>query len=138
MDQNAPRRVVAISGTVGKAPTNKQTSKGQVVNFSVAVKNSYDEGAQDTWFDVSVWNEGLQASVIAEVYKGAKVAVEGTHSTREYEGKTYHQISGARVGLVDFLSRSARTEPWVAAPVAAPAAPAPAPIASRDPDDLPF
>ena len=135
-DQSAPRRVVSVAGTVGKAPTRKKTSKGDVVNFSLAVRTSYDDGAQDTWFDVSVWNEGLQAAVLAEVYKGAKVAVEGPFQTRTYEGKEYPQISGSRVGLVEYLSRTPRTAPFVATPAAAP--PASAPVAERDEDDLPF
>lgn len=102
----APKRVISVAGVVGTDIEVRDTDYGEVANFRLAVTTSYEEGAESKWFDISVWNEGLIASVEQELYKGAKVAVEGTYSVREYDGREYPKISAARVGLIEWLSRS--------------------------------
>lgn len=116
--------VVAIAGRVGKDPTRRDTRSGTVVGFSVAVTTGYDDSDLADWYDISVFNEGLQESVLAEISKGSSVAIEGFFSTREYQGKTYKQITGNRVGLVEYLARSK------SAPRQAPVQQAAAPVTS--------
>jgi single stranded DNA-binding protein len=99
-----PKRVVAVAGVVGTRP--EYNDEYNVLNFRLAVTKSYDEDAEATWFDVAVWNEGLIESVEAEIDKGMKVAVEGTYSEREYDGKIYKKINAAKVGLIEWLKRS--------------------------------
>ena len=41
--------------------------------------------------------------ILEAIYKGAKVAVEGYTSVREYQGKAYHNIVASRVGIVEWL-----------------------------------
>lgn len=118
----------SLAGRVGKDPVRRDTRKGTVVGFSVAVPTGYDDADAPMWFDVSVFNEGLQASVLAEIQKGQQVAIEGFYSTREYEGKLYHQIMANRVGLIEYLARSKRQAP--SAPAADPTSIAPAPAAA--------
>lgn len=104
---DAPKKVVAVAGVVGTDPQWREAGDaGDVLEFRLAVQTSYDEGAEAKWFDVTVWNEKLQESVEAEVFRGAKVAVEGTYSSREYDGKTYFKINAAKVGLIEWLQRS--------------------------------
>lgn len=110
-----------INGNIGKGAVAKETSKGQVVNFTVAVKTGYSDDASPAWFDVSVWNEGLQAYALANFARGVKVAIEGFYSTREYNGQEYKQISAQQLGLVEWAPRTKRTvasAPVAVAPVA--------------------
>lgn len=98
-------------GTVGRNPERKDTSAGEIVKFSLAVNKQYGEGADNTeWIDVAVWKPELGESVMQEVYKGAKVAVEGNLKSREVEGKTYWDFSAFRVGLVAWITKSGATK----------------------------
>jgi single-stranded DNA-binding protein len=87
----------------------KETPKGNVLEFGLAVTGGYGEDAPTHWYDVAVWNEGLIESAKREVLKGSKVAVEGFFSEREYNGKVYNKISATRIGIVEWLRRSPRT-----------------------------
>lgn len=107
-NSDAPKRVVAFAGRAGTDPDWREAGDNDVLEFRLAVTKSYDEGAEALWFDVTVWNEGLQKSVEDEVYKGAAVAVEGTYSEREYDGNIYRKINATRVGLVEYLSREGK------------------------------
>jgi len=110
-------------GRVGRDPEIKQSTKGPFVTFSVAINQQYDD-TPPLWIDVSVFNEGLQASVLRDIYKGAKVAIEGAYSVREYEGKSYPRVMAFAVGLVEWLRKE-----QVAAAASAPQPPA---------EDFPF
>jgi single stranded DNA-binding protein len=101
----APKKVLGIVGIVGTEPEWREAGDTDVLEFRLATTQSYEEGAEARWFDVTVWNESLQKSVEDEIFKGAKVAVEGTYSSRDYEGRTYHKINASRVGLVEWLHR---------------------------------
>jgi len=84
---------ISIAGTVGKDAETRTTQGGSnVTSWSIAV-NGYANGEKTTdWFDVSMWGRrGEQAKQFAT--KGAKLAVSGELSTREYNGKTYLQVN---------------------------------------------
>jgi single-stranded DNA-binding protein len=117
-EQRSQDPLVCLTGNVGKTPVERQTRSGTVVGFSFAVKTGYNDDQPPQWFDVSVWNEGLQAYVMQNFGKGMAVAVEGFYSTYENNGYTNHQINAQRVGLVEWGTRSKRGE-TVAAPAAA-------------------
>lgn len=100
-----------IVGVVGRDPEVKNTGKGDIVKFSLAVTRQYDrevEGATQ-WVDVAVFNTELQPRVLEQVYKGAKVAVEGNLKDREVNGKTYTDMVAMRVGLVAWISKTGAT-----------------------------
>jgi primosomal replication protein N len=119
---------ISTAGVVGKSPETKQTPKGEVLEFSLAVGMGYDKESPTVWYDVSVWNEGLQKSVKREISKGSKIAVSGKLSAQDRGGRTYLKIQAGRVGLIEWLLRE-----QAPAPAAAPAAATPAPA-----DDLDF
>ena len=100
-------------GVVGRAPETKTTSKGDIVKFSLAVTKQYGQGQDNTeWIEVAVFNEDLQPRVLEEVYRGAKVAVEGNLKERTFDGKTYKDFIALRVGLVAWIAKSgARQQP---------------------------
>jgi single-stranded DNA-binding protein len=98
----------ATVGAVGATPETKETSKGKIVTFRLAVQTGYPEskgekGPDPIWYDVAVFKEALQPVILESIYKGAKVAVEGYTSVREYQGKAYHNIVASRVGIVEWL-----------------------------------
>lgn len=119
-----------IAGNVGKEPEERDTTKGKVLSFSVAqaVKFSKDAPPPD-WYNVAVWDDGMRDLVKKTIHKGDRVVVIGPVKERQYEGKTYKDISGYRVGKVDYLFPG-RPETGGAA-----AGPRQAPDAD---DDLPF
>lgn len=93
-----------IVGVVGKTPEAATAGEyGSVIKFPVAVQTGFNDEAETRWYDVTVWKDTLQDVVKAQVYKGAKVAVTGYAKTRQYEGKTFYQISGSRIGLIEYL-----------------------------------
>ncbi len=103
--------VSSVVGNVGSDPQIGDTKVGPVTKFSLATTTSYGErGVKDSgeteWIDVTVFHEGLQRTVQAEIYKGAKVAVEGIKKDwTGRDGKNHPSISASRVGLVQWLTR---------------------------------
>ena len=98
------RKLTHLIGIVGQNPTTEQAGTyGDVVKFSIAVSTGFTDESETIWYDVAVWKEGLQESVLANIYKGAKVAVTGYVKSREYNDKTYYSISGSRIGLIEYL-----------------------------------
>lgn len=95
--------LVGIVGNVGKAPEIKQTSKGPLTKFSVAVSDGFGDDATTTWFSVAVFNEGLQEWVQNNIYKGAQVAVQGNVTQKDGYGP---DMLAVRVGLVSWGQRS--------------------------------
>jgi primosomal replication protein N len=119
---------ISTAGVVGRSPEIKQTSKGEVLEFSLAVSMGYEKDSPTVWYDVSVWNEGLQKSVQREISKGSKVAVTGKLSARENGGRTFLKITSARVGLIEWLLREQAPAP----------SQAPVPAQAATADDLDF
>lgn len=93
---------ITIAGNVTKDAVLRRTQAGEaVLGFSVAV-NDRDNNA--TFFEVTVW--GKRGSAL-EPYmkKGTFACVTGAFSTREYEGKTYLQISAGEIAFTSPKSK---------------------------------
>ncbi len=119
-----PNPLRGIVGTVGRDPIVKTTTKGDIVKFSVAESDGFGEDKTTTWYEVAVWNEGLQEQILTgdngrpTIYKGAAVAVQGSVTVRDERYSP--DVNAVRVGLVTWLQRSKLGEARPA-PVAAPA-----------------
>jgi single-strand DNA-binding protein len=85
-----------IVGNLGKDAELRTTSGGKVVcGFSVA---STGRDKATTWVRCSVW--GARGEKLSGyLTKGTKVAVSGTLSTREHDGKTYLELDVAELEL---------------------------------------
>lgn len=87
---------LSIAGVVGKDAELRVTQGGDsVLNFSLAVDNGKDKNGQKrdaTWFDCSVWGKRAN-SLQNHITKGAKLALTGRPTAREYNGKAYLGIS---------------------------------------------
>ena len=84
-------KVQAI-GNLGKDPEVKQTASGAVVNFTVAVneswkdKNSGEKVEKTEWINCSAF--GKLAEIIGQyLQKGSSVYVEGKLRTRKWQNK---------------------------------------------------
>ena len=128
---------ISTAGVVGRSPEIKPTSKGEVLEFSLAVNSGYEKDSPSIWYDVSVWNEGLQKSVQREISKGSKVAVTGKLSARENGGRTFLKISAGRVGLIEWLLREQAPAPS-AAPIKQAGETNPGSSSAAPADDLDF
>lgn len=97
-EQREVKVLSTIVGNIGQPPVRKSTSKGDVVNFSVATNPTSDKDADPVWVRVGVWNEALQGEVM-KLKKGNRVAVVGVQYTNDYG----ENMTGYRVGRVDWL-----------------------------------
>lgn len=105
-DYDEPLKVSQVVGGVGFDPETRETSAGDVMNFSVAQTKNYGEDKDATrWWRVAVWNEDLQREVKANVSKGVQVVVEGKVTKEDYKGTTQYNITAYRVGLADWFVR---------------------------------
>lgn len=89
---------LTIAGNVGRDPEVKSTSKGEVVEFTVAVNHT---DGTTTWFRVSSWDAD-EGSVARSVRKGDTVAVNGKYVAREWEGKITHQLTAYNLTILDW------------------------------------
>ena len=75
-------------GRLGKDP--ERDSDTQPARFSLAVETTWKEGEEKKkrtdWFNVIAWN-GLAATVMQYLKKGATVFVEGSIRTSEWDDK---------------------------------------------------
>jgi len=88
---------ITIAGNVGREP--EQSGNGPV-KFSVAVGKSKKVDGEwkstTTWFICSAWNKTGE-SVLKNVQKGDQVIVQGEIESREYNDKTYWEVTGFKV-----------------------------------------
>lgn len=92
------KQLTTIAGNIGQPPQRKSTSKGDVVNFSVATNPTTEKDADPVWFRVAVWNEALQGEVM-KLKKGNRVVAVGV----AYENDYGMNMTCYRVGRVDWL-----------------------------------
>lgn len=100
---------VILVGRLGRDPEVRRMNNGDpVASFSLATDESWRDKAsgerqsRTTWHNVVVFNENI--AKVAEQYlkKGAKVYVEGSLQTREYEDKDGVQRKITEVVLQKF------------------------------------
>lgn len=84
--------LITVVGRIGQEPERRTTSRGDVVQFSVARNErvrqpdgSWAQG-ETTWFQVNAWDR-LGANAAASLHKGQPVVVHGLMQTRQWEGQ---------------------------------------------------
>ena len=106
-NSNAPKPLVQIAGYVAAKPEIRTNQDGdEFTTFRVGANRFYgDEEEESTrWFGVAVNKPAVQDFVQDNLRKGTAVVVEGTTSTNEgRDGNTYHNMTGYRVGTVDWF-----------------------------------
>lgn len=101
--------LVQVAGTVGRTPEVKSGPKGEFVTFSVAANIAYgDNGSR--WYSVAVNDPLVQEFVKKNFHKGTAVVVEGYVNPKEYNGSTYYNMSGFRVGFVEWFVKGRATK----------------------------
>lgn len=83
---------VFFTGNVGKDAETRSTQSGDVLSFSVAVRQGVSRDAKDEWYRCSLWG-ARGTSLKQHITKGAKVAVCGTLSIGEYDGKPQFNVN---------------------------------------------
>ncbi|NOD65779.1 single-stranded DNA-binding protein [Ruegeria sp. HKCCD6109] len=110
-------KTITIAGNCGKDAETRTTQSGQkVTSVSIGVSH-YDGRERSTiWFDVSMW--GKRGETLAQfARKGAKLAVSGDLSTREYNGKTYLQVNAQDFTPMGERQQTGHADPARQAPV---------------------
>jgi single-strand DNA-binding protein len=104
---------VHLEGNLGKDAEKKSTPNGDVVNFSIAVNEQWEDkdGAErknTDWFQISVW--GPVAKFAATLKAGTPVIVEGkikpeTYTADSVEHKTF-SIKADYIRKIDYSAPS--------------------------------
>ena len=90
---------ITIAGNIGRDAEQRQTQNGKsVTGWPVAVDDGWGENKSTLWFDCSWWGQRGE-KVQPHIRKGGKIAVTGSLSKREHEGKTYLTIDVTDVTL---------------------------------------
>ena len=144
-----------IIGHIGKDATVNDLGTNQVINFSVAVSESYtnkttnEKVTKTTWYECAKW--GNNTAVAQYLKKGTQVYVEGTPTARAWQNEQGQVIPVLGITVFDLkLLSSGKTEDNSSATqphnsnhstkTPSPNQPNPAPMANNqdEPDDLPF
>lgn len=108
---DTPLRLTQVVGTVGRAPEVKESSKGEFVSLSIAANLDYDSGPESTrWYSVAFNDPQVQGYVLQNIRKGMSIAVEGSLWEKDSNGRTYYNINGFRVGLVEWFVKGRTQE----------------------------
>jgi single-strand DNA-binding protein len=88
-----------VIGNLGADPEQRVTAGGKAVcNFRIAAKGS-DKNAEAMWVRCALW--GARGETVAPyLVKGGRVAVSGTLSTSEYNGKMQLNLDVAELELL--------------------------------------
>jgi single-strand DNA-binding protein len=138
---------LTIIGHCGQDAEVKDLGQNQVINFSVAVSESYiskqtnEKVTNTTWYEIAKW--GNSTAIAQYLKKGTQVLVEGKPTARSWqkEDGTLVSVLGINAFEVKLLG-GAKTEttPTASAPQQAePSQANSSPIAYKEEeDDLPF
>ena len=98
---------IFFTGGVGRDAELKQTKAGEdVLTFPVGVSQGFGDNKTTNWFRCNMW--GKRARNLQQyLLKGAKVAVAGSLTIGEYEGKAQFNVT---VDEVEFMSRAENAE----------------------------
>ena len=84
---------VILVGNLGKDPEVSSTQGGDLVKFSVATSESWNDKSsgerreKTEWHNVVIWNEALGRIAKQYLKKGSKVYLEGQLQTRKWQGQ---------------------------------------------------
>ncbi len=84
---------VILIGNLGKDPEVRSTNGGEVVSFSLATSESWNDKQsgerreKTEWHNIVIWNEMLGKVAKNYAKKGSKVYVEGQLQTRKWQGQ---------------------------------------------------
>ena len=105
-NSNAPKPLLHIAGYVAAKPEIRTNGDGdEFTTFRVGVPRFYDDDKEEAtrWYGVAVNKTAVQDFVQDNLRKGTAVVVEGNPSTHEWQGETQHDLTGFKVGLVDWF-----------------------------------
>ena len=92
------RNLSIVLGRIGQDPTVSELPSGQVVNFTVATNEKWNDKVsgerkeRTEWHNVVVWNQTAEWAA-KNLKKGDIVYVEGPMQTRKFEDKNGQQKS---------------------------------------------
>lgn len=88
-----------IAGNIGKTAETRNAGQTTVTGFSVAVEQRGKDGKKTQWVNCSMWGKRGEA-LAPHITKGGKICASGELTTREYDGKTYLELSVQDVTLL--------------------------------------
>jgi len=105
---------LTIIGHIGQDATVKDLGQNQVINFSVAVSESYINKATNekvtntTWYDASKW--GNNTSIAQYLKKGTQVFVEGKPTARAWQKEDGSLVSVLGVNVLEIRLLGGKSE----------------------------
>jgi single-stranded DNA-binding protein len=98
------RTLIHVIGAISQSPTWRTTAKGDILSLSVAETLKYrtqEHEGISRFFDTVIWDTEVGKAVARDLYKGAKVAIEGTYEEQEYDGKVRHSLYAYKIWPLD-------------------------------------
>ena len=88
---------------IGNAVTDpEETKNGAATKFRFAMSDGYGDDAVTTFYDVVATKDPLREAIRAQVYKGAKLAIEGNEKVDNYNPeKPQHSIFPAMIFVAE-------------------------------------
>lgn len=135
---------LTIIGHIGQDATVKDLGQNQVINFSVAVSESYinkttnEKVTNTTWYEASKW--GNNTAIAQYLKKGTQVFIEGKPNARYWQKEDGSIVSVLGINVLEIKLLGGKTENN-SAPASTPQPEASAPATDfkeEEHDDLPF
>ncbi len=99
-----------VIGNLGKDAELRDAGNTRVCSFGVASTEKKKDSEVTTWVRCSLWGDRGE-KLAKHLTKGTRVAVSGSLSTREYEGKTYFELRVDQLEFVGERKQSANNRP---------------------------
>ncbi|KAF2490514.1 nucleic acid-binding protein [Lophium mytilinum] len=98
---------MSISGRLGAAPEEQQTSGGSIVKYLVATSYGKVDNKKTSWFRVAAFTDGAQKEFLLSLPKGALVHVDADARMESYTDKDGNPRSSLNLiqRSIDVLSR---------------------------------
>lgn len=139
-----------IIGHIGNDAEVKDLGSNQVINFSVAVSESYinktsgEKVTNTTWFECAKW--GNNTSIAQYLKKGTLVYISGKANNRAWQNEQgeIKVVNGILINHIELLAskqnneNNTNTQPQQHTPPPIPNASNLPPVENEEPDDLPF
>ena len=98
---------ISIIGRIGQDAEVKELGNNQVINFSVAVSESFTKNGQKetktTWFEIAKW--GNSTAVAQYIKKGGQIYISGKPNNRAYakDDGTIMVVNGINAFEIELL-----------------------------------
>lgn len=102
---------ISFVAKLGKDAERKSIQNGSMLKFSAAENVGWGERKTTNWWNCTIFGKQAESTLIDYLKKGAQVFITGEVSFREYEGKTYNELTVKHIELVGGKPQQSQNSP---------------------------